>query len=244
MDDAHDDAFGQALWHWVTGERDLEVYERPDGYVEAGPGPEVYLAEFRAWTAAERAAAAYVRGAVVDVGCGAGRVALDLERRGQRVVSVDASAMAVRAARRMGAGDARVMNAESLTRAIGSFDTIVLFGNNFGIFGDPGRVHEVLRRWAERTGPGTRILAESTSPASGGVPTLDAAWRAHNRAERRWPGHTQLRIRYRRWATPWFWWLFVSPTEMRRLLAGTGWIQRHVLCGAPGEPYVAVLEKP
>ncbi|MHB8440105.1 MAG: hypothetical protein ACYDD4_13235, partial [Acidimicrobiales bacterium] len=88
-----------------------------------------------------------------------------------------------------------------------------------------------------------RVLAESTSPHGGGVPTLDAQWRAHTRSQGRMAGHTDLRIRYRRWSTPWFRWLFVSPGELRRLLPGTGWRIETLFEGASGEPFVAVLER-
>ncbi|MHB8440077.1 MAG: class I SAM-dependent methyltransferase, partial [Acidimicrobiales bacterium] len=74
------DAFGRALVSWAAGHDDPETYERPDGYVETGPGPDGYLAPFRRWPVAERLAMAQARGRVVDVGCGAGRVALHLGR--------------------------------------------------------------------------------------------------------------------------------------------------------------------
>jgi hypothetical protein len=57
------------------------------------------------------------------------------------------------------------------------------------------------------------------------------------------PGQARLRVRYRRWVTPWFAWLFVSRAEMRSLLAGTGWHQARIVGTVPAEPYVAVLER-
>ena len=236
------DAFGQALWHWVQGEVDLEIYERPDGYMEAGPGPDAYLAEYRDWPAAERAMVRLARGRVVDVGCGAGRVALYLQDKGRQVTAIDASAHAVRATRHRGVTDVRRMTTDDLTCCIEGYDTVILFGNNLGIFGTPEQVRLGLTQWARHMRPGARLLVESTSPHGGGVPTVDRAWRLRNRAMGRMAGHTDLRIRYRQWTTPWFSWLFVSPAELRTLLRGTGWQVTRVEAPGPSEPYVAVLE--
>ncbi len=54
------------------------------------------------WAPAERRGLRFVRGRVLDVGCGAGRVGLELQERGHEVVGIDASPGAVEVARRRG----------------------------------------------------------------------------------------------------------------------------------------------
>jgi hypothetical protein len=49
-------------------------------------------------------------------------------------------------------------------------------------------------------------------------------------------------VRYRRYCTPWFDYLIVSPEEMKVILTGTGWRVQRFLKSA-GSPYVAVIEK-
>ncbi|HVC70065.1 MAG TPA: class I SAM-dependent methyltransferase [Acidimicrobiales bacterium] len=237
------DVFGRALLDWSNGGTDPEVIERDDGFWEFGAGYDLYQARFPDWLAAERASIRYVRGRVIDVGCGAGRVPLYLQQRGFNVVGLDSSTLAVRAARRRGVKQVWRMSLEDVAPKIGAFDTIVLFGNNFGVFGTPDRLRRVLSDWARSTPPGARILAGSTNPYCGGAPGLTRSYYFQNCHAGRMPGQVRLRVRYRRSVSPWFDWLFVSRREMRSLLHGTGWRQRQVLGGPPSEPYVAVLEK-
>jgi SAM-dependent methyltransferase len=237
------DVFGRALRDWAQGGTEPEIFERDDGFTETGMGHELYLADVAHWPGPERRAMRYVRGRVIDVGCAAGRVALHLQGRGYEVVGLDNSPLAVRTARTRGVAHTWCGTADSLSTRIGSFDTIVLFGNNFGIFGTPDRIRRVLTSWARRTGPGTRILAESTNPYCGGAPVLTRSHYFDNRRRGLMPGQVRLRIRYRGQAGPWFTWLFVSRREMKSLLRGTGWHQCRVLGESPGDPYVAVLEK-
>jgi 2-polyprenyl-3-methyl-5-hydroxy-6-metoxy-1,4-benzoquinol methylase len=76
--------------HLMGRRTDPAVIERDDGFVD----PEFvsgYFTEFRNWGLLERSAMRSVRGRVLDVGCGAGRVALYLQRRGHDVVGIDVS---------------------------------------------------------------------------------------------------------------------------------------------------------
>jgi SAM-dependent methyltransferase len=237
------DAFGAALRDWARGGTDPETFERDDGFMETGVGHELYVAPFGQWLSTERRAMRYIRGRVVDVGCAAGRVPLHLQERGVDVVGTDSSPLAVRTARARGVTTAWCVTAQDLTAEIGRFDTIILFGNNFGIFGTPGRLRQALRSWARRTPAGARILAESTNPYCGGAPTLTRSYYFRNRRRGFLPGQVRMRIHYRRTVTPWFSWLFVSRREMRDLLHCTGWHQSTILGGKPSEPYVAILEK-
>jgi hypothetical protein len=134
------------------------------------------------------------------------------------------------------------LSIDELARRVGSFDTLVLLGNNFGIFGAPQRLRTLMREWARRTSDNARVVAESMDPYRD-APLVHPAYRRWNRERGRMPGQVRVRVRYRDWATPFFEWLFVSPAEMRRLLRGTGWHVRRLLPSATSGPYVAILEK-
>jgi SAM-dependent methyltransferase len=239
----HSDAFGHAVWDWARGGTVPEIVERDDGYMEEGAGPEVYLSAASGWPGAERQAMRYVRGRVLDLGCGAGRVALHLQMRGLDVVGLDASRLAARAARHRGVDTVWCTTLEKVGARIGEFDSIVLFGNNFGLFETPEGAHERLKEWATLTKPHARIFVESTSAYGGGAPGFDRTYYRRNRLSGRPPGELRARYRYGDAVGGWFTWLFASRSEMREILRGTGWHQARIFGTRIGEPYVALLEK-
>ena len=97
----------------------VEVVERDDGFLQAH-SERRYFQPIRLWPEPERGATRLVRGRVLDVGCGPGRVALHLEARGHEVVGIDNSPLAVRVARDRGVRDARVLALEDLSPALGT----------------------------------------------------------------------------------------------------------------------------
>ena len=132
---------------------------------------------------------------------------------------------------------------EDLGPKLADFDSLVLFGNNFGIFGTPRRARRDLSALAAHTKPSARIFVESTSAYFGGAPGFDRTYYRRNRAKGTAPGQGRFRFLYEDLRGPWFDWLYVSPGEMNELLRDTGWHQRRVFKAALNEPYVAVLEK-
>ena len=56
-------------------------------------------------------------------------------------------------------------------------------------------------------------------------------------------GQIRIRARYKRFATPWFDYLMVSPAEMETLLEGTGWrvTKRYEFDGA--RFYAGIIER-
>jgi len=237
------DVFGHALLDWALGGTVPEVLEREDGFTQVGAGPDVYLSGFKGWPSAERKSIRYIRGRVMDIGCGAGRVALELQRRGVDVVGLDASPLAAKAAKIRGLNEVWSTPIQDLDQRIGTFDSLVLFGNNFGIFETPTRARHLLIHLAKNTKPGVRIFAESTNAYCGGAPAFDRTYYHRNKARGRCPGQVKLRYHYGHLVGPWFRWLYVSRSEMATILVGTGWHLERVLGANPSEPYVAILVK-
>lgn len=236
------DAYGRLVLDFLEGRpRTREIAERDDGFISAGEGPEAYFARFGRWPPVERRALRWVRGCVLDAGVGAGRVALELQARGHDVVGIDVSPLAVEVARRRGVADARVLPLEAVDAGLGPIDTVVMFGNNFGLFGSAAKAQRLLRRLHRLTSERGRIVATSNDPSATEDPS-HLAYQARNRARGRMPGQLRLRIRHRDHATPWFDYLIVSPDELQELTDGTGWHVRR-LVEDEASLYVAVLEK-
>jgi SAM-dependent methyltransferase len=231
------DAFGQILLTYLEGRATAqEIIERDDGFIEATAGPGGYFATVRRWPPAERRGLRYVRGRVLDAGCGAGRVALELQALGHEVVAIDVSPLAVEVARRRGVADARVVAFEDAVPQLGSFDTVVMYGNNFGLFGGHARARRLLRRLRPAV---SRIVASTRNPYGTADP-LHVAYHERNRRRGRMPGQLRLRVRYRDAASSWFDYLIVSPEELEALVDGTGWRVERIVEGEP--LYVAVLD--
>ncbi|MGD0692937.1 MAG: class I SAM-dependent methyltransferase [Acidimicrobiales bacterium] len=237
------DVFGHALLDWTRGATSPEILERDDGFTQVGAGPEVYLSSLRGWPSAERKSLRLMRGRVMDVGCGAGRVALELQSRGLDVVGLDSSPLASRAATLRGVREVWSTPIEHLGGRVASFDSFVLFGNNFGIFETPTRARQILTRLAATTKPNAQIFAESTAAYCGGAPGFDRSYYHRNKVSGRSPGQLKLRYHYGHLVGPWFRWLYVTRSEMRSILVGTGWHLERVIGEQLGEPYVAILEK-
>ncbi|MCA9924686.1 MAG: class I SAM-dependent methyltransferase, partial [Anaerolineales bacterium] len=133
---ADQDAYGQEVYDFYRGEKVVEIVERDDRYIDVSGGPAAYFAPFAEWPVIEQEAIQLAEGRVLDVGCGPGRVALYLQEKGHEVVGIDNSPLAVKTAGLRGVADARVLSITQASRkALGLFDTIVMFGNNFGLFG-------------------------------------------------------------------------------------------------------------
>jgi len=182
----------------------------------------------------------FVRGRVLDFGCGAGRVGLHLQSRGHEVVGIDVSPLAVRVARQRGLADVRLGTLDSAIRAEECFDTILLLGNNLGLLAGerPGR--RLLGKLARIASDRGRILAGSYDPYDG-ASELARRYHERNRERGRMGGVERLRVRYRQYATPWYDVLFASREELAWLAEGTGWVASRFVDNGAG--YVAVLDR-
>ncbi|MGH3143219.1 MAG: class I SAM-dependent methyltransferase, partial [Gaiellales bacterium] len=160
-----------------------------------------------------------------------------LQARGREVVAIDVSPGAVEVARRRGVRDVRLLALEDVDASLGRFETVVMYGNNFGLFASPAKARRLLRRLRPVA---ERIVASSNDPYGTDDPA-HLAYQARNRERGRMSGQLRLRVRYRDLVGPWFEYLIVSPDEMAEIVDGTGW-QISRLVQGEGWPYVAVLE--
>jgi len=237
------DVFGRALLEWSNGGTAPEVVERDDGFFDVGAGPEVYLSGLRGWPPAERQSMRLVRGRVLDLGCAAGRVALHLQQGAVDVVGLDASPLACEAATSRGVHEVWCQPLERLGSSLGSFDSVIMFGNNFGLFGTAQGARRRLTEWARHTKPTARIFVESTNAYFGGAPSMDRGYYRRNVARGLLPGQARFRYHYGGEVGSWFDWLFVSRAELREIVRGTGWRVSEVVGTGLSEPYVAILER-
>jgi len=217
----------------------IEIIERDDGLINGAPADH-YLAEPVEWQPHDHRALRLVRGAVLDIGAGAGRTAIELQRRGMAVTGLDTSPGAIEVARRRGLRDTVLNTVDSYARSAARYDTFLLLGNNLGLIEGPERAADFLAALAELARPGARIIAQGTDPY-GTTDPVHVAYHQRNRERGRLGGQLRLRLRYRLVATEWFDYLNCSVEELEGLLAGTRWRLKSV--DAEDRPYyLAVME--
>jgi SAM-dependent methyltransferase len=156
------------------------------------------------------------------------------------VVGIDASPLAVDVAQERGVRDACVLSVASIRSELGRFDTFLLLGNNFGVFGSVRGARATLRKLGRLARPEARIIAAAASPYAQSDPH-ELAYQSWNRARGRMPGQMRVRVRYTYYTSAWFDWLFVSREELDEIVRGTGWRVSATLEG-PIPNFIVVLE--
>lgn len=162
----------QARWTDLTGAERGRTYDDRWARLEA-EGASVHGEADLVWALLDGVDAP----TVLDAGCGTGRVAIELARRGATTIGVDRDADLVATARAK-APDLRWHDADlvdlDLVVAPASVDLAVLAGNIF-LFVDPGTEATVLAAVARTVRPGGRVVAGfQVRPGGYGPEHLDA----------------------------------------------------------------------
>ncbi|MCY1143809.1 methyltransferase domain-containing protein [Actinoplanes sp. Pm04-4] len=217
----------------------IEVIERDDGLINGAPADH-YLGEPGEWQPHDHRALRLCRGHVLDIGVGAGRTAVELQRRGMAVTGLDTSAGAIAVARQRGLRDTVLNTVDAYASASARYDTFLLLGNNLGLLENAERAPVFLSALARLANPGARIIAQGTDPY-GTTDPVHVSYHRRNRERGRLGGQLRLRLRYRLLATEWFDYLNCSVPELEALLEGTRWQLKTV--DATDRPYyLAVME--
>jgi len=229
------------MWACYRGKEICEIIERNDGYFSAYKSPKVYLSKYKDWPVIERKAMEFVKGIVLDVGCGAGRHSLYLQKKGFDVLGIDNSPLAIKICKLRGLKKAKVMSLEDLSFKPRSFDTVLMMGGNFGLLGNLQKAKKLLGKFHKITSENAVIIAETRDPYKTNN-TAHLEYQKSNRRKGRMSGQVRIRVRFEKIVTEWFDWLMVSKEEMREILKGTGWkVRQFIDSGDSG--YIAIIER-
>lgn len=168
-------------------------------------------------SAQERSLLASVRGPVLDLGCGPGRLTLALGEMGTPALGIDASPNAVEQTHASGAS-AICRSLFDRLPGEGRWRAVLLFDGNIGIGGDPARL---LARVAELVAPDGVALVEVDPPGS--------VSRARD-----------VCIETAGGAGPWFTWAWVGADDIATIASAAGFRVATLL--QLGIRWVAVLE--
>lgn len=234
------DAYGQHFYHYLKTKSGFEIIERDDGYIDIG-SLQGYFAEYKDWPKHVKQAIKYVQGRVLDIGCGAGRHSLYLQGKGFDVLGTDVSPLAIKVCKQRGLKKVKVIPITQLNPKLGKFDTIILLGNNFGLFGSFNRAQKLLKKFYTITSDNARIIAETNDIYQTSDP--DHLWyHKFNKKRGRMSGQLRFRIRYKKYTTPYIDYLMVSKPELQRILDGTGWKVKRFI-DSRGSQYIVIIEK-
>jgi len=213
--------------------------ERDDGRVETLTVID-YVKPFLEWNDPERLGIKHVKGKVLDIGCGAGRVLIHLQNCGHEVVGIDLALGAVAACQKRGIKEVYQMSAADLKFSNSEFDTIVMYGNNFGILGDDASIIKMLQVLHRITTDEGIIIAGSADV----VKTDDKehlAYHQMNLSKNRPKGLVRIRVKYKEMVDDWWDLRLATPEEMEYLAEKSGW--KLVRKYQNGVPYVGILSK-
>jgi SAM-dependent methyltransferase len=235
------DAFGENLLEQYHGGRPMsEIIERDDGYIDTGSDAGAYFEDYKDWSKGEQRAIGLARGRVLDIGCGAGRHSLYLQRKGFDVTAIDSSPGAIKVCKLRGIKKAMVRSIQDVDKfRPASFDTVLMLGNNFGLFSSRKKAPLLFKKLAKVVSPEGKIIAGSLNPYATTNPD-HLAYQQRNKERGRMAGQIRFRIRYKGVTGKWFDYLFVSHEEMQDILSGTDWhVEKFIKTFA--DNYLAVI---
>jgi SAM-dependent methyltransferase len=177
---------------------------------------------------------------VLDIGCGAGRVSLYLQNLGHKAVGIDLALGAIEACKMRGVREAYLMSAAEIDFPDAIFDTIIMYGNDFGVLGSDQSIIDMLRTLYRITTPQGMILAGSADVVKTDIQEhLD--YHKLNLSRNRPKGLVRMRVAYRGLVDNWIDLRLATPEEMENLAEKAGWrLERKY---QDGVPYVGILVK-
>jgi SAM-dependent methyltransferase len=236
-----EDAWGELILAQYDGKKSYEAIERDDGFLDVSLNPQRYFSTFDEWNTHTKKSMRHVKGEVLDVGCGAGRHALYLQEKGFDVLGIDNSPIAIKVCQLRGLKKTKVITIDELSFEPDSFNTILMLGNNFGLFGSFNKAKELLKRFHGFTSDDCIIIGETLDPYKTDN-SVHLKYHESNLSKGRMAGQIRFRIRFGIFSSPWFDYLFVSKDEMNEILDGTGWRVSEFI-ESESVSYIAIIEK-
>jgi cyclopropane fatty-acyl-phospholipid synthase-like methyltransferase len=225
----NDDPEGHAIFDQFNNKNALLIVERDDGYIEASPDPPYQLLTFDKRREYVKKVMKQVEGDVLCIGCGAGTYSIYLQKKGFKVLSIESSKLSIKVCKARGAKNVKLIR--ELRECVSfktKFNTILALDNRFGLFRSKKGAKALFKMFYKLTYPDSMIIVESFNPYK----TKDKFhldYHKFNTDRGRMGGQIRMKLRYQRYTSKWFDYLFVSPEEMRDIVSDTGWKIRNTV---------------
>ncbi len=201
---------------WVDEPTPVEEFYRPDDQ----PLPEL-----------EETALGLCRGRTLDFGAGAGRHALELQRRGFEVIAIDVAPEAVQVMAERGVTDTRCGDFNAVVGE--RFDTIVLLMHGIGLVGTLEGLDQFFELVQDHLSENGRVVFDSADLGIVMPEQFDeglAEWRSGGL----YPGEVEYRLTYEDLEGEPYPWLFVDPSTLADRARAAGLQSQVVARGARG----------
>lgn len=215
------DAFGKALMGYLSGDTSPYAVRRDDNHIQKG-SLEVYFNDYPQWEDVEKEILTYVQGRVLDIGAGAGRHALYLQRQGFEVYAIDNSPLAVKVMKQREISNVYLMDLRHLDFPDNYFDSILMMFNGLGLAGTIEMTNKVLRVLYKISTPKAKIIATTIDPYKTNK-AAHLAYQERNRKVGKLAGQIIMKIEYKGEVGDWLSLLMLSPKELSDIIKDTGW---------------------
>ena len=231
------DTYSQALQNYHDGKEPLN-YEivRDDGYSSIVPLSVFF--DDSDFSNIELLALDRCKGTILDIGAGAGRHSLELQRRKVNITAIDISHNAVDIMKNRGIK--KVIHSDIMELSDVKFDTLLMLMNGIGMVGNPENLDNFLKKSKQLLSKKGIIIFDSVDVLKS-YNQKHISYREKNIQNGKLPGQQKLRINYAGVTGEWFNWLHISFNEVSQFAKKHGFETELVNMQDNGQ-YIATLQ--
>ena len=221
------DIFGKALMDYHLGKKKHLKVRRDDGHVD-NEDLGKYFEPPEKWLNLERKLLSHAKGLVLDIGFGAGRHMIYLQKTGFNVMGIDISPLAAKVAKKREAGNLIIAAAPNLPFKDKIFDTCIVMLNTLGICGGPNKTLKFLKAIKNILRSRGLLLASLLDPLAT-ENEVHLRYHERNRQLGKPPGLLTIRFEYEDEIGEWFQLYLMTPDEVKVMLMKSGFYLHKVI---------------
>ena len=174
----------------------------------------MYFRQYYDMPELEQKALQHCKGAVLDIGAGAGSHTLWLQQKGHIVTALDISAKAVEVMQHRGVINALQQNVFDYKGS--QFDTLLLLMNGIGLANTIKGLQHFLQYAKQLLLPGGQLLFDSSDVAY--------IYEEEPLPKQHYYGEIAYRYEYKKQKTDWFTWLYIDKKLLKQIAIAEGYV--------------------
>lgn len=231
--------FGLALETYYKGDKDVKIIYHRDDDQNTEDFIEGYFREYLSFPEREKIAIEKCRGKILDIGAGAGRHSLELQRRGFDVLAIDISDKACEVMKQRGVKNVKCKTPYEIQG--NRFDTLLLMGCSIAFVGDLDGLKTFLIHAKTLLNPEGFILMDSRDVRVTDNPK-HIEYQKRNIKSGKYRGEINIRIEFMGVKGEWFQILHIDPDTLK-VLANEHSLNCKILYNSEDGLYLAKLKQ-